>query len=178
MRFLSAAGRFDSVSPFDIGNSKLVTIDAENVLTPYHIPELFDGTLETIDRIRRPGVDVAVATNNSDMAYLVELKEQLPERVKVFGGDKYPNKKVSPGMFHAIRAEYGMGDAEAIHIDDQLLSFLGAKRAGFENGLLVRPTGYSEHKGVKAGRLLDTPVRVGLLAVRFLSELHTDGIDG
>lgn len=179
MAFLEAAGDFTDLTASDF-NAKLLTLDAENVLTGYGDSRIRDEALNLIvsTLLSEESPYVAVATNNRSRDYVRGLEEQLPPSVRVLSGLDYENKKTSPEMFLAALALYDVKPNEAMHIDDQLLSFRGAKAAGFKKGILVKPFGSSGHVGVKIGRAIDRPVRVGLLAVDGARNLYRDGIDG
>lgn len=180
MPFLEGANEFTDLTFFDIAGGSLVTIDAENVLTNYGDSTIRDEALVIIDgwRSLRKSPHLAVATNNRDPGYIADLKEQLPDSVPVLSGIDYESKKTSDEMFLAAAAMFNVNPEEAIHIDDQLLSFRGARMAGYMRGILVKPYGGTSHKGVKLGRALDYPVRTTLNVVQGINVLRTDGIDG
>lgn len=181
MPFTRAAGEFQTIGTFEVGNAQLITIDAENVLTPYRDPTIYAESLVVLDGLTRANQGyvqrhLAVATNNQDPDYILELQEQIPD-IKVFSAIKHASKKKSPDMFLAACAEYGIPPARSLHIDDQYLSFNGAKLARFSEGVLVKPTGRNGHSGVKLGRLLDTTLRASLGAKQAVHSYYTDGID-
>lgn len=180
MAFLEGANDFTDLTYFDIAGGRLVTIDAENVLTHYSDSTIRDEALVIIDgweSLRNPP-RLAVATNNRDIGYIADLKEQLPDSVPVLSGIDHKSKNTSDEMFLAAAALFGVNPEEAIHIDDQLLSFRGARMAGYMRGILVKPYGGTSHKGVKLGRALDYPVRTTLKVVQGINGFRTDGIDG
>jgi predicted HAD superfamily phosphohydrolase YqeG len=180
MSFLEATGDFCKLTPFDF-NANLVTVDAENVLTDYGNPNIRPEALDLLKQtIGRNCVKIVVATNNKDQDYIDELKDQLFDlEIPVLSGLEYANKKTSADMFlGALAISDGVEPKNALHIDDQLLSFVGARMAGFGRGILVKPYGSNAHRGVKIGRVIDTPLRVGFRTFNAIREFRTDGIDG
>ena len=178
MPFYEAANSFVELGGWQIGNPGIVTLDAENVLTPYGDPTLFDGVLEKIDELHRGASHVAIATNNKDIDFIAALHRQLPPEVPVFSGLTCENKKTSPDMFLKAAAHFDVDPSTGVHVEDQFLSLRGARMAGFAGLVIVKPIGPNGHKGVKFGRLIDTPARIGIGAVQGARRLLTDGIDG
>lgn len=181
MPFYEAAKSFTDLGGWQIGNPALVTLDAENVLTPYGDPTLLRGVSDRIAELQRCGAHVAVATNNKSAAFVDALGAQLTglsEEVPVFSGIDYANKKTSPDMFLAAARHYDVEPGEAVHVEDQFLSLRGARMAGFGGLVLLGPVGPNGHRGVKAGRLIDVPVRVGITAFQGARRFLRDGIDG
>lgn len=191
MGFLKAAGKFETLDPYRFSGVGLATIDSENVLTRAGDPTLLPGASRMIKSLL--GLShaplLAVATNNPYEYYLGELRRQIgdiaqemgfdEDRIPVLGGDEYPNKKTNPDMFLAAAEFHGVDPVNARHIDDQLLSFIGARMAGFGGGLLVQPDGPTEHLGVRLFRPVDHAARLALRAVEIpnaVRELITDGI--
>lgn len=179
---LQAARDILEITPNQLGNARLVTIDAENVITPYGAPELRDGTLEMMQSMIAQGGErgryLAIATNNKSPDFVETLTGALPADIPVFSGLLFENKKRSPEMFQAAADYFNVLAEDAVHIDDQLLSHRGARQAGFLGGVLVRPYGSTKHFGVKAGRYIDTPVRWAVQARSAVTCAMTDGIDG
>lgn len=170
-----------NLGAWNLAGTKLVTLDAENVMTTYGDPTLFDGVLDWIEQRQLDDVRVAVATNNKNpefVAVLEEELEELPDEVPVFSCLTLPNKKQSPGMFIAAADYFGVDPADAAHVDDQFLSLRGARMAGYGRLILARPVGPNGHKGVKLGRPLDAAARGIITLTREARHLATDGIDG
>ena len=166
---------------WNIAGTRLITLDAENVMTPYGDPTLFDGVLDWIRQRQLDKVNVAVATNNKDPEFVGVLREELEdlaEEVPVFSGLVLPNKKKSPGMFIAAADYFEVDPVIAAHVDDQFLSLRGARMAGFGRLVLAKPVGPNAHKGVKLGRSLDAVARGIIGFTQEGRHLATDGIDG
>jgi FMN phosphatase YigB (HAD superfamily) len=166
---------------WNIAGTRLITLDAENVMTPYGDPTLFDGVLDWIKQRQLDKVNVAVATNNKNPEFVGALREELEdlaEEVPVFSGLVLPNKKKSPRMFKAAADHFEVGPAVAAHVDDQFLSLRGARMAGFGKLILAKPVGPNGHKGVKLGRPLDAAARIIIGLKQEAHHFATDGIDG
>jgi FMN phosphatase YigB (HAD superfamily) len=166
---------------WNIVGTRLITLDAENVITPYGDPTLFDGVLDWIRQRQLDKVNVAVATNNKDPEFVAVLEEELEElttQVPVFSGLNLPSKKKSPGMFIAAADYFEVDPAIAAHVDDQYLSLRGARMAGFGRLILAKPVGPNAHKGVKLGRSLDAAARGIIGFSQGVRHFATDGIDG
>ncbi len=164
------------ITPDQLGNARLITVDAENVITAYGDPTL---RKDALDMLRsQPHRHIAIATNNKNSFFVESLVRALSPHVPVFSGIQYANKKQSPDMFLAAADHFGIPPDEAIHIDDQYLSHRGARQAGFLGGILVRPYGNTEHLGVKLGRVVDSSVRTTKILQATISGFITDGIDG
>lgn len=176
--------RFTELYPMTLpGDIKLITLDAENVLTPYGDPTLFPGVLDQLRTFqeKRYGAHLAVATNNRNEDFLGALDEELAdvdECIPIFSAIDNENKKKGPGMFLRATEYFGVDPRHAAHVDDQFLSLRGARMAGFGTLVLARPEGPNGHKGVKLGRPLDATARLVIAASQGLRHLWTDGIDG
>ena len=179
MSFTAAAAGFSELPTIPPGNPRLITVDAENVLTAYGDPTIrYEAMCQLTRWQNRIDMDVAIATNNHDYEYVDSLHQQLRAlNIPVFSGLEYANKKTSPEMFLAAASAFEVEPIDCIHVDDQWLSFRGAKMAGFGRGVLVKPYGSTEHKGVKLGRLLDAPIRKTILAVQLVGDFRASGID-
>lgn len=187
--YYQTAKSFEAIEPAQLAGAGLVTLDAENVLTLYGNPELAPGVFEKIISIQglnriapggggiEGGTPVAIATNNKDRGYIDELASQLPSGVVVFSGLDFANKKTSPAMFLAAAEHFDVDQATAVHVDDQYLSMRGARMAGFYGGVLVKPYGHSDHKGVKAGRPLDLSARLAIGYMRGLEWVYAGQYD-
>ncbi len=177
--FIRAARDFSELSGVDIGNAKLVTIDAENVLTAYGDPEIRPEAMAMLEKLRchKNPLLLAVATNNKDPQFLLGLEQQLDPSIPIFAANEFANKKTSPDMFLAAAEYMNIDPLEAIHIDDQLLSFRGARMAQFAGGILVKPFGSNLHIGVRVGRVLDNSVRRVLSIKQSVSDISASGID-
>lgn len=179
MAFVEGVGDFTRVDAYEFAGASLVTLDAENVLTAYGVPTVrwaaHTAICNMLELSRPPAI--AVATNNHDPEYIAGLREDLPDGIPIFSGLEYANKKTSPEMFLAAAEHFDVDPTDAIHVDDQWLSFRGAKLAGFRRGLLVKPFGRNHHAGVKVGRLLDVPIRTSLRTGVAIQDFITDGFD-
>lgn len=176
------AQRFTELGGWQLGSPELVTLDAENVLTPYGSPVLLDGVLDRIAELQRGerGAHVAVATNNKNQAFVDALAGQLTgleEEVPVFSGIDLPNKKTSPGMFQAAARHFDVNPANAAHVEDQFLSLRGARMAGFGLLVLLKPVGPNAHKGVRFGRPLDAAARLVIGVRAEYRRIQTEGLD-
>lgn len=185
MAFLHATGDFINYSPgMEVIGAKLITVDAENVITAAGDPTLRPGALEKLEEFGNLGTKpgVAIATNNEDDYFVDGLSQQLPDSIPVLSGLDYQNKKLGPGMFLGATSLFEASPGDSVHVDDQYLSFRGAREAGYRGGLFVLPYGSTHHKGVKVGRVfIDYPAHMALTFrqdVRALGSFLIDGIDG
>ena len=181
MRYrFEVADDISQITPDQLGNAKLLTVDAENVLTDYGDPALREEAMSILESWQdaKPGRQIAVATNNADRAFIEELTSYLPEEIIVFSGLKYASKKRSSEMFLAACAEFNVQPGQALHIDDQRLSHRGAKMAGYYGGVLVKPYGKDGHRGVAAFRIVDQISRETNQSINAARSLYRDGLFG
>lgn len=178
--YFAVANDISSISPDQLGNAKLLTVDAENVLTDYGNPILREEALPILEswESMEPGRCLAIATNNTDRDFIEELSGQLPEEILVFSGLGYASKKKSSEMFLAACEALSEHPSRAVHIDDQRLSHRGAKLAGFAGGVLVKPYGRDGHRGVAAFRIFDQVCREVYESTNAARSIYRDGLFG
>ena len=138
---------------------KGMTIDIENVLTdgvdggnPGVRPE----ALDQLGRIQATGKQVMLATNCRDTEFVDEALAQInafvPEPISALTKQAVGKSKTHAEMFLQAANRMRLPVKAMAHVDDQLKSQIGARRADYGMHIWTLPWGEFEHSGVASFR--------------------------
>jgi len=131
-------------------NTRLLGVDAENVVCDYGVAEVRPEVKDTFDELKTSvdGLTIVIITNNRDNEGLASsVSEQL--EVPCFNPGMGFKKKPSADMFTEATRRFGVEPSNAAHVDDQSKAYLGLMRAGYDTFFWTLPWGEHMHAGPK-----------------------------
>lgn len=161
-----AAERLEEIEPSDlIGvGKKLVLLDVDNTLLPWHGIEVPEEVLDWLARGRAAGLRFCLVSNTRRVERLQALAESM--QVDWVRARNKPSRQ----MYRQALERHSVGPEAAVMIGDQILTdVLGANRAGID-AIWVRPITGKEFVGTKlVSRWVERVVRLFLYR-----HMHTD----
>jgi len=146
------------VNPLELKarGKKLVLLDVDNTLMPWHGDCVPESSRAWIAGLRKEGLIACVLSNTRRVDRLQRIASALG--VEFIRGRFKPN----PTMYHQALEKYGARPEEAVMVGDQLFTDVwGANRAGIE-AVWVKPIAWREFAGTKISRLAEAMARASI----------------